>query len=381
MNLLIHDLNPEEFEKISDQYQGYTIISEKGRMSPCLGCFCCWHKTPGQCVIKDGYSDMGHLIHHSDEVVIISRYTYGGFSGFVKNVIDRCLGYVLPQFELSKGESHHQKRYDEDKPFTFIFHGNAITEEQKKSAVRYVTALCANFRSHVKEVIFREDDNPVPALSLSGGNGDGRTVLLNVSMRNKTGNSARFAGKLREYLQTDNEIVDLRDYIKDYAALVRNLENTSRIVLCLPLYVDGLPSQLIRLLEQFRQEYRGPKKKIYVLANMGLYESRQLVNLFEMIRQWTLDMGFEYCGGLGMSAGELIGVLMQFIPFSFVPMNRMNQGMKKLAQAVNTGNQAENIYVEPNHFPRWLYIQIANRNWNNLARKNGIDPKDLYRQL
>ena len=54
------------------------------------------------------------------EVVVISKYTYGGFSGSVKGVFDRCLGYVLPQFEITKGETHHKKRFDEDKPFTFI---------------------------------------------------------------------------------------------------------------------------------------------------------------------------------------------------------------------------------------------------------------------
>ena len=85
--------------------------------------FCCWRKTPGECVIKDGYENMGALIHHADEVVVISKYTYGGFSSFVKNAFDRCIAYVLPQFEVIKGETHHKRRYDEDKAFTFIFYG------------------------------------------------------------------------------------------------------------------------------------------------------------------------------------------------------------------------------------------------------------------
>ena len=78
---------------------------------------------------------MGSLIHHVDEGVVISRYTYGGFSGFVKNVFDRCLGYVLSQFEVAGGETHHQKRYDEDKPFTFIFYGHDLNEDEKNSLV------------------------------------------------------------------------------------------------------------------------------------------------------------------------------------------------------------------------------------------------------
>ena len=48
------------------------------------GCFSCRSKTPGQCIVRDGYENMGALIHQADEVIVISRYTFGGFSVFVK---------------------------------------------------------------------------------------------------------------------------------------------------------------------------------------------------------------------------------------------------------------------------------------------------------
>ena len=49
--------------------------------------------------------------------------------------------------------------------------------------------------------------------------------------------------------------------------------------------------------------------------------------------------------------------------------------------AINTESKTYDIYAEPKGFPKWLFIQIANTNWNRTARKNGIDPKELYRQL
>ncbi|MBQ7223302.1 MAG: flavodoxin family protein [Erysipelotrichaceae bacterium] len=128
MKLLIHDLSDEQFQKFRTEYSDWHIISDNGLIRPCIGCFSCWNRTPGKCVVKDGYDDMGYLVHQAEEIRIISRYTYGGFSGFVKNVIDRCLGYVLPQFEITEGETHHQKRYDEDKPFTFIFYGEKLND-------------------------------------------------------------------------------------------------------------------------------------------------------------------------------------------------------------------------------------------------------------
>ncbi|MBP5240065.1 MAG: flavodoxin family protein, partial [Oscillospiraceae bacterium] len=126
MNLVIHDLKAEEWETVRGRYEGWQVVSDRGTIWPCVGCFCCWNKTPGQCVIRDGYENMGPLLHAAEEVHVISRYTYGGFSGFVKNVFDRCLGYVLPQFEVIGGETHHRKRYAEEKPFTFIFYGHGL---------------------------------------------------------------------------------------------------------------------------------------------------------------------------------------------------------------------------------------------------------------
>ena len=134
MKLVIHDLKQDEWGLLADCYPDARVISEDKPIRPCVGCFGCWSVTPGECVVKDGFHDMGVQIHRAEEIVVISRYTYGGFSGFVKNVFDRSLAYVLPQFEIVKGESHHKKRYAEDKPFTFIFYGQELTEAEKRSA-------------------------------------------------------------------------------------------------------------------------------------------------------------------------------------------------------------------------------------------------------
>lgn len=382
MNLVIHDLNPEEWNKISEQYAGWSVISDEGTILPCTGCFSCWNRNPGECVIPDGYENMGYLIHHAGEVVVISRYTYGGFSGFVKNVFDRCLGYVLPQFEVISGETHHKKRYDEDKPFTFIFYGSELNDDEKESARRYVQAVCANIRGHVKDLIFREC-GPSEAGRISEAPASGppdRVILLNGSMRSADGNSAKLARRLAAQLRVDHEIIDLKDHMNDMDPLADILTDAPAIVLCVPLYVDGLPAQVIRLLETMERR-KGIQKKIYVLANMGLYESGQLTNLFSAVRQWCGRMGCEYCGGLGVSAGELLGTLMKALPFRSGPTKKAAAGMDLLSYAINLGSFAGDIYAEPYRFPRSLYIYIANTNWNITAIRNGIRPRDLYRRL
>lgn len=381
MNLVIHDLTANEWETVCKDYEGWNVISDQGTIKPCIGCFSCWNRTPGQCVIKDGYEHMGRLIHEAGEVHVLSRYTYGGFSGFVKNIFDRSLGYVHPKFEVVNGEMHHRKRYEEDKPFTFIFYGQDLREEEKESALQYVSAVCRNIRGYVKAIEFREREDSSVIMPALEAQGDGSILLLNASMRSETGNSAKLARKLTARLKVKTRIAALKQYQEDPSELLRLMETASSIVFCMPLYVDGLPSQLIRLMKTMEREYRGGLKRIYILANMGLYESRQLVNLFEAVRQWCQKMQFSYCGGLGVSAGELIGVLMQFIPFTAGPTQKMAKRMDQLAEAINKGTCAGDLFAEPFGFPRALYITIANVNWNISARKNGIRPKDLDRRL
>ena len=381
MNLVIHDLKSADWQKIEHEYEGWTVLSDNGLIRPCGGCFHCWNKTPGICVMKDGFENMGQLIHQAGEVVVISRYAYGGFSGFVKNVIDRCLGYVLPQFEIIGGETHHQKRYEETKAFTFIFYGPALTKQEQDSARRYVRALCSNFRGYVKAVIFREDGQEhLPPVTRSACP-SGRTVLLIGSMRGLNGNSGRLARKLADSLTSEPEIITIQRYIHDFNSLVNSLEDAETLVLCMPLYVDGLPSQMIRLMEHFELGYQGGAKRIYLLANMGLYESCQLQSLFSAVRQWCAKMGFDYCGGLGISAGELLGELMMHLPFRFGATKKAAEGMDKLAKAIHAGGAISDIFAEPYAFPRALYIAIANANWNRTAKANGLQPSDLYRRL
>jgi|GEM_PF-4494445 len=85
MNLIVHDLENLTFNKIFNfnDRENY-IISDNGSIKSCTGCFGCWIKTPGTCVIKDGYENTGRLFSKADNVLIFSRCYYGGYSPFVK---------------------------------------------------------------------------------------------------------------------------------------------------------------------------------------------------------------------------------------------------------------------------------------------------------
>ena len=80
-------------------------------IAPCLGCFGCWIKTPGVCVIDDAGRDIARRMVQSDLVVYLTPITFGGYSSELKKALDRSISNISPFFRLVKGEVHHAKRY------------------------------------------------------------------------------------------------------------------------------------------------------------------------------------------------------------------------------------------------------------------------------
>ena len=140
MRLIIHDLSKEQcvsigIDAMSDKENIIVDGNEKNHY--CIGCFGCWLKTPGRCVIKDEYQEMGEKLSKVDELLIISKATFGSYSSVVKNVLDRSISYVMPYFEIRKGEMHHQERYHKNLKISAVFYGEDITEAEKIVNARF----------------------------------------------------------------------------------------------------------------------------------------------------------------------------------------------------------------------------------------------------
>lgn len=153
MRLLIHDLPEEQFNFLfPDEIKEMHIVSDDGTINKCIGCFGCWVKTPGVCIIKDKYQNMGELLSTSDEVIIVSRCFYGGFSPFIKNVMDRSISYVHPYFETRNGEMHHKPRYDHQISMKVWFYGENITDQEKGTAEELIQANSINLACNLAGV-------------------------------------------------------------------------------------------------------------------------------------------------------------------------------------------------------------------------------------
>ncbi|NGZ76811.1 flavodoxin family protein [Saccharibacillus alkalitolerans] len=159
MKMIVHDLEEAgEISWLREFGAGQDVIgSEDAVIRHCTGCFGCWTRTPGTCVLKDEYRHLGARLAVCDEMILISRCTYGGYSPFVCNVMNRTLSYVLPYFRTLEGQTHHQPRYEQAIRLTACFYGENMTEKECGTARSLVRANALNLGAERFEVSFYDN--------------------------------------------------------------------------------------------------------------------------------------------------------------------------------------------------------------------------------
>lgn len=122
-------------------------------ISNCTGCFGCWTKTPGKCVIRDDAVKVYPYIAQSDTLLYISRIKYGGYDTVMKTMLERSIPVQQPFIRLVNGETHHVQRDVALKKATIIAYGDIGSGERdvfKKLVAR--NAYNMNFDSY--QVLF-----------------------------------------------------------------------------------------------------------------------------------------------------------------------------------------------------------------------------------
>ena len=119
------DLTDQAFQALVPilKARGWSIESFRLReieIAPCTGCFGCWIRTPGVCVIDDAARGIAEKIIASDLVVYLTPITFGGYSGELKKALDRTIPLILPFFKLYQGEVHHSPRYPRFPSIAFL---------------------------------------------------------------------------------------------------------------------------------------------------------------------------------------------------------------------------------------------------------------------
>jgi len=98
-------------EKAGAETENVFLMEKK--ISPCLGCFACWLKTPGQCVHNDDMAELQKALLAADIIVFAFPLYVDNVPGIMKNFMDRLIPLLDPHFEQdAQGECRHMKRYE-----------------------------------------------------------------------------------------------------------------------------------------------------------------------------------------------------------------------------------------------------------------------------
>jgi len=100
----------DELEDMGWEVNDFYLQDKK--IAPCQGCFGCWIKTPGICLIDDDGREVAKKSVQSDLMIFVTSITFGGYSSGLKKAVDRLIPIVYPFFMEINGEIHHKPRYE-----------------------------------------------------------------------------------------------------------------------------------------------------------------------------------------------------------------------------------------------------------------------------
>lgn len=108
----------------------------KLKLQPCRGCFACWNKTPGKCVIQDDMAGIIQKMLEADVIIYSFPLYYFGIPSQMKLLFDRQLPMALPFMEADTEKGGHPSRYDmSGKRFVLISTCGFYTAEGNYDAV------------------------------------------------------------------------------------------------------------------------------------------------------------------------------------------------------------------------------------------------------
>ena len=197
-----------------------------------------------------------------------------------------------------------------------------------------------------------------------------KVALINGSPKPGSSVSGVNLQAMRERLGDEHEYVVGSAISLDVA----QLEGCQAILFAFPLYVDGIPSRLLRLLCEMVADISriAPDVMVWAIVNNGFFEGHQNALALDMVKSFCACAGVGWGQGIGVGAG---GMAMA-APIGSGPMKSLGLALDSLADNMLQARAAADRFVTPN-FPRALYRLGGTFGWRRQAKQNGLKAKDI----
>lgn len=168
-----------------------------------------------------------------------------------------------------------------------------------------------------------------------------QVLLLNASPRSTESSSAIYLSHLETALKKQEVSCSSVTLSSDnHHELGDQLFHSDKVVMAFPLYADCIPSTLLSFwnyIEQQASEYN-TRPKIYVVINCGYLEHTDNDIAISIVKQFCIQVGFEYGFALKIGSGEMI----MTIPFKFMVIAKL----KKMSKLICSEASTEDLYVQ-----------------------------------
>ncbi|WP_071124309.1 hypothetical protein [Leptotrichia massiliensis] len=155
--------------------------------------------------------------------------------------------------------------------------------------------------------------------------------------------------------------------------------NSDVLIFLFPLYVDGIPSNLLKLFVEFEKEkVVNPATRVYCIVNNGFYEGKQNRLAILQIKNWCEKVKADWGQGIGVGAGELLPYLKKY-PLGQGPLKNLGKVLDEFSANIITLKSDKDIYINPNWL-KSLYFFQGSISWILKGRKNNLRVRELFRK-
>ena len=136
-----------------------------------------------------------------------------------------------------------------------------------------------------------------------------KTVFINCSPKKKFCASAYFLALQRLFIGGKKVNEKLRTPA-DHARILDQIKDAQTVVFGVPLYVDGVPSHVLRFMEEMEAFCRENDLhlSIYCVANNGFIEGKQNEPLMQIFEHFCSRAGLTWGGGVSIGGGMMLNV-------------------------------------------------------------------------
>ena len=187
-----------------------------------------------------------------------------------------------------------------------------------------------------------------------------KIAVINGSPKVKNSASEFILSSLKSLIPDEIEFSEFKfNHVKLTEADLIEIANIDILIFAFPLYVDGIPSHLLRCLyqlETFLNASKTKEIKVYAIVNCGFYEGRQANIAMDLMKNWSSKANLKWGQGIGIGGGGFLASL-EGNPKDQGPVRSLWEALKNMAVNISEQREGENIYIVPN-FPRVIYTLV-----------------------